>query len=50
MQDILSLDSLHRMNRPGTIEDNWQWRFEWQQIWSSLSVDLKKLIDLYDRH
>jgi len=49
MQDILSLDSSHRMNVPGTTEDNWQWRFEWQQVWPSLSADLKKLISLYDR-
>jgi 4-alpha-glucanotransferase len=49
MQDILSLDSSHRMNMPGTTVDNWQWRFEWEQMWSDLSADLKKLINLYDR-
>jgi 4-alpha-glucanotransferase len=26
MQDFLSLDSAHRMNRPGVAEGNWQWR------------------------
>ncbi|HED14662.1 MAG TPA: 4-alpha-glucanotransferase, partial [Gammaproteobacteria bacterium] len=26
MQDLLSLGGLARMNRPGTIENNWQWR------------------------
>ncbi len=49
MQDILSLDTLHRMNMPGTTKGNWQWRFEWQQIWPSLSTDLKKLINIYGR-
>lgn len=32
MQDILQLDSTHRMNIPGTIEGNWGWRFEWSQL------------------
>lgn len=49
MQDILSLDSSHRMNIPGTTEDNWRWRFDWSQVWSSLSADLHKLVELYGR-
>ena len=49
MQDILSLDSLHRMNTPGTMEDNWRWRFEWTQIWPSLANDLWKLNSTYNR-
>ncbi|MFK5915235.1 MAG: 4-alpha-glucanotransferase [Woeseiaceae bacterium] len=49
MQDILSLDSSHRMNIPGTTKDNWNWRFKWQQLWPSLSNDLKKLNSLYCR-
>ncbi len=32
MQDILALDTHHRMNTPGTVENNWQWRFEWDQV------------------
>lgn len=27
LQDVLGLDSRHRMNKPGTGEGNWQWRF-----------------------
>lgn len=49
MQDLLSLDSNHRMNKPGTTEDNWQWRFNWQHVWPSLPTDLSALIRLYDR-
>lgn len=49
MQDLLSLDSMHRMNTPGTVEGNWQWRFEWSQLWPTLSVDLKKIVELYGR-
>jgi 4-alpha-glucanotransferase len=32
MQDILALDSNHRMNTPGTSSGNWHWRFSWQQL------------------
>ncbi len=32
MQDILALDSNHRMNIPGTSSGNWHWRFNWQQL------------------
>jgi 4-alpha-glucanotransferase len=49
MQDILSLDSNHRMNTPGTTIGNWKWRFEWDQMWPSLASDLRKLIQLYGR-
>ncbi len=49
MQDLLSLDSQHRMNTPGTTQGNWSWRFDWSQLWSSLPHDLHKLIRLYGR-
>jgi 4-alpha-glucanotransferase len=26
LQDVLGLDSAHRMNTPGTMQDNWKWR------------------------
>ncbi|MSP87058.1 MAG: 4-alpha-glucanotransferase [Methylotenera sp.] len=32
MQDLLELDSSHRMNTPGTSTGNWHWRFNWQQL------------------
>jgi len=32
MQDILGLDTTHRMNTPGTTEGNWHWRFAWSQL------------------
>ncbi len=49
MQDILSLDSTYRMNTPGTTIGNWNWRFEWDQVWPSLARDLRKLIQLFGR-
>ena len=32
IQDLLELDSSSRMNAPGTIEGNWQWRFDWTDL------------------
>ncbi|MCW9012856.1 MAG: 4-alpha-glucanotransferase [Gammaproteobacteria bacterium] len=49
MQDILSLGSDSRMNIPGTTENNWQWRFNWEQIWAGLPADLRKLNEIYGR-
>ena len=49
MQDVLSLDGKHRMNTPGTIEGNWQWRFHWDQLSHELSGYLARLNDMYLR-
>ncbi len=49
LQDILSLGKGHRMNTPGTTEDNWQWRFNWDQIDAKLSDKLSSLCQRYDR-
>lgn len=47
MQDILHLDSAGRMNIPGTVENNWQWKFEWQQ----LSAEMENLFtNAIERH
>jgi 4-alpha-glucanotransferase len=32
MQDVLGLDHHHRMNRPGSAEGNWEWRFDWAMV------------------
>ncbi|MBH9551766.1 4-alpha-glucanotransferase [Inhella gelatinilytica] len=35
LQDVLGLDSSHRMNTPGTLGGgNWAWRFTWDQVGS----------------
>ncbi len=49
MQDVLMLDSSARMNLPGTITNNWQWRFEWQQVKPEIKEKLSHLITLYQR-
>lgn len=49
MQDILELGSSSRMNIPGTVEDNWLWRFKWKQVKPELIEKLSHTIALYQR-
>lgn len=44
MQDILALDSSHRMNTPGTCSGNWHWRFNWQQLTADQTVSIAEVI------
>jgi 4-alpha-glucanotransferase len=44
MQDLLALDSEHRMNTPGSSFGNWQWRFEWNQVPPELAAKLHDLV------
>lgn len=46
MQDVLGLDSPHRMNQPGIGNGYWEWRFSWNQVasWhSELLADMTRL-------
>ena len=49
MQDLLGLDSEARMNRPGTVGENWAWRFDWSQVDPRLASQLRHLNGLYGR-
>ena len=49
MQDILNLSTEARMNFPGTLGGNWQWRFTWEQISDNLLLKFKRLTELYER-
>lgn len=49
MQDVLMLDSSARMNTPGTVGENWGWRFEWQQARPEIIEKLSHLMRLYQR-
>jgi len=49
MQDILELDTNHRMNLPGTIEGNWKWRFTWDQLDGTHTQRLRHMIRMYGR-
>lgn len=44
MQDVMGLDSDCRMNTPGTIENNWCWRFDWHQLTMAHMLDLQQLV------
>ena len=50
MQDLLGLGKGNRMNAPGTIEGNWQWRFDWCQIDTDLIEKLSNLLKIYKRN
>jgi 4-alpha-glucanotransferase len=49
MQDLLSLDSSHRMNIPGTVEGNWRWQFSWDMVDDNIAARLRALNGLYGR-
>lgn len=49
MQDLLGLGSEARMNVPGAAEDNWRWRFRWDQVPPELASRLAHVVRLYGR-
>jgi 4-alpha-glucanotransferase len=44
MQDLLALDTTHRMNIPGTSSGNWHWRFNWLQVCQKKGTAFAKAI------
>ena len=44
LQDILQLGSEARMNTPGLTENNWQWKFHWDQLDETACKRYKQLI------
>lgn len=42
LQDLIGLGSEARMNRPGTTEGNWSWRFEWRDLDPQLVIDTRR--------
>ena len=38
------------MNTPGTSENNWCWRFSWSQLQPQLAMQLRHLVEHYDRN
>ncbi len=49
LQDILCLDNEGRMNYPGTVGDNWRWRYRRQEITSESEEKLSGLVLKYNR-
>jgi len=44
LQDLLGLGSEARMNTPGTISGNWQWRFRWEQLSPDMAARWHELL------
>ncbi|MBN1191033.1 MAG: 4-alpha-glucanotransferase [Dehalococcoidales bacterium] len=49
LQDILGLDTLSRMNLPGTTEGNWEWRMQPGMLDLPVIDRLKKITRIYER-
>lgn len=49
MQDILELDGSARMNLPGTVGGNWEWRMEKGQFTKEQVERLAELVEIYGR-
>jgi 4-alpha-glucanotransferase len=49
MQDVLGGDGSARMNFPGTIENNWQWRYKTDQLTPEIEQQLLRLTEAYGR-
>ncbi len=49
LQDVLSLGSEARMNRPGQPSGNWRWRYRAEMLTDELLDRLAQLTELYER-
>lgn len=49
LQDILGLSSAARLNTPGTVGENWGWRFSPQDLTEDSAIRLKALTENYAR-
>lgn len=49
LQDFMNLDSSHRMNIPGTAENNWLWRYNHQMLQAVDKNRIKELVEMSNR-
>jgi len=49
MQDLMAMDSTQRMNIPGTCDENWGWRFNWQQLSEAQKLEITLAISSSER-
>lgn len=49
MQDVLGLDARARMNRPGTVNGNWEWRYSLERMEQAIAGKLKEMTEIYGR-
>lgn len=50
LQDIMNLDTEHRMNYPGTVENNWLWRYTDEMLADVDEDRIRHLIELSNRN
>lgn len=48
-QDVLGLDSEHRMNLPGKADGYWEWRFTWEQVVPEYAERLYEITAVHGR-
>jgi len=48
-QDVLGYGSEFRMNRPGTVGDNWRWKLKHNSFTDELMAKLENIADMYGR-
>src|SRR5262249_48301832 len=49
MQDFLGLGTEARMNRPGTLAGNWEWRMSAGSPSTALAARIREMIQIYGR-
>lgn len=49
LQDLLGLGSEARMNHPGTVGNNWRWRFAWSQLGEDFAPRLRRQLAAHQR-
>ena len=49
LQDLLNLESKYRMNTPGTLENNWVWRYKEDDLTENHKTFLKEITETYGR-
>jgi 4-alpha-glucanotransferase len=49
LQDVLGLGSEARMNLPGTVSENWEWRYRPDRLTKDVTQRLRDLTLLHDR-
>lgn len=49
MQDYLGLDDSARINKPGSVGNNWKWRMKKDALSASLAKKIKELTIMYER-
>ncbi len=50
MQDLMGLGENGRMNVPGTVDSNWLWRFQWQELDKPRAIEYMNMLNvLYGR-